>query len=217
MRTQISGLYQLKKQCEKTAMTAAGLFILGVFLAMPGATTSKTASAAPDPIPIVVPTPKVKITGSTHIAGLDTSQIKNIEISHLDPEPEAEPMMQLSEKDAALLKQIAMAEMESEGLRAKALCIRVILNRVESDVWPNTIEGVIFDGHQFSPTFDGRWEQCCNPDEECAEALEMVLSGWDESEGATYFRTTVRSRDTWHDRALVYLYEEGTTSFYREH
>lgn len=179
--------------------------------------TNKATAAAETitPVPTPTPTPTVTIIGPIHLAGFDEAKLTDAVIPTATPTPTPEAI-QLSEHDKELLQHIAMAEMEGEGVRAKALCIRVVLNRVELECWPDTVEGVIFDGHQFSPTFDGGWERCSSPDDECDEALQMVINGWDESEGATYFRTTVKSRDTWHDRALQYLFDEGTTSFYKE-
>lgn len=52
--------------------------------------------------------------------------------------------MDWDKDDSYLLCKIAMAEAESEGVKGKALVMLVVLNRVWSDEFPDTIEEVIF-------------------------------------------------------------------------
>lgn len=128
------------------------------------------------------------------------------------------PVITLSETDKVLLKRLAMAEMEGESLEAKALAINVVLNRVESPKFPDTIHDVIFQvcgkAYQFSPIKDGRWEQCKTWNAECDEALEMVIYGWDESQDALYFRT-ITTKQNWHDANLEWLFDIDDTRFYK--
>lgn len=58
-------------------------------------------------------------------------------------------------EDAYMLAKIAMAEAESEDTEGKALVMLVVLNRVWSDEFPDTIAGVIFQDGQFSPISNG--------------------------------------------------------------
>ena len=55
-----------------------------------------------------------------------------------------------SEEEAYLLAKIAMAEAEGCNTQTKALIIMCVLNRVESNEFPDTIEEVIFQKNQFS-------------------------------------------------------------------
>lgn len=111
------------------------------------------------------------------------------------------------------LMKIAMAEAEGESVEGKALVMLVVLNRVWSDQFPNTIEEVIFQRNQFSPVKEGgRW-YTTEPNEECAEALELVMNGWDESEGALYFESC--KADSWHSKHLEFLFQYGNHKFYR--
>lgn len=59
--------------------------------------------------------------------------------------------MDWDKDDSYLLCKIAMAEAESEGVKGKALVMLVVLNRVWSNEFPDTIEEVIFQKNQFSP------------------------------------------------------------------
>lgn len=120
--------------------------------------------------------------------------------------------------DSYLLAKLAMAEAEGEDTEGKALVIMVVLNRVWSDGFPETIEEVIMEEHcgvhQFSVTQeDGRWWRV-EPDADCYEAVEMVMTGWDESQGALYFES--RSDSKWHQESLDFLFQHGRHFFYKE-
>ena len=129
-------------------------------------------------------------------------------------ETEAEPEDRWTSYEGYLLARIAMAEAESEDTECKALVILTVLNRVGSDSFPDSIEEVIFQKGQFSPISNGRWDRV-EPDKDCWAALDLVESGWDESQGALYFEAS-KDHDTWHSRNLVKLFEHGVTTFYTE-
>lgn len=116
-------------------------------------------------------------------------------------------------KDSEMLLKIAMAEAEGEGVEGKALVMMVVLNRVWSDSFPDTIEEVIFQPNQFSVTVDGGRYWTTEPDAGCYEALELIMQGWDESEGALYFESCEGS--SWHSGNLEYLFQVGNHKFYR--
>lgn len=122
-----------------------------------------------------------------------------------------------SGEESYLLAKIAMAEAEGEDLEGKAHVIMVVLNRVWTKGFPGTIEEVIteeHDGvHQFSVTMDGgRWWRV-EPNEECYEAVELVMTGWDKSQGALYFESI--SDSTWHQKNLEFVFKHGNHYFYK--
>ena len=119
-----------------------------------------------------------------------------------------------TESEEYLLARIAMAEAESEDTEGKALVMRVVLNRVSDDRFPDSIEAVIFQSGQFSPIANRRFDRV-KPDRDCWDALEMIEFGrWDESQGATYFES--KSESTWHSENLEFLFQHGKHYFYRE-
>lgn len=116
--------------------------------------------------------------------------------------------------EAYLLAKIAMAETEGEDTEGKALVMLVVLNRVKSDRFPNTVEGVIYQKNQFSPVSNGRFDSV-EPDEDCWSALEMIQTEhWDGSQGATYFES--KSESTWHSEHLSFLFQHGNHYFYED-
>lgn len=125
--------------------------------------------------------------------------------------------IQFSDEEKLMLAKIAMAEAEGEDIKGKALVIRVVLNRVSSPDFPNSIKEVIFANngktYQFSPIRPGgRW-WTTEPNEECWEAVELVQTGWDESQGALYFESGGKSK--WH-KTLKFLFKYGCHSFYTD-
>lgn len=126
-----------------------------------------------------------------------------------------EPYVVLTEREKYLLAKLGMAEAEGEDTIGKALVMRVVLNRKESEDFPNTIEEVIFQRNpcQFSPIINGRWEEV-EPDEDCYAALDLVVwHAWDESEGALYF-DFLGSDSKWH-ASREELFVHGGQVFYK--
>ena len=119
-----------------------------------------------------------------------------------------------SDKNAYLLMKIAMAEAEDEDTEGKALVMRVVLNRVNSKEFPNSIRKVIYQERQFSPIANGRFDRV-EPNKDCQKAFDMIAEdGWDESRGALYFES--KSDSTWHEDNLQYLFRHGNHYFYTD-
>lgn len=116
-------------------------------------------------------------------------------------------------EDAEILLKVAMAEAEGESTEGKALVMLVVLNRVWSDGFPDSVEEVVFQEKQFSVTAEGGRYYTTTPDEDCLEALRLIESGWDESQGALYFESC--REESWHSRNLEFLYQVGNHRFYR--
>ena len=121
--------------------------------------------------------------------------------------------MDWDKDDSYMLCKIAMAEAESEGVEGKSLVMLVVLNRVWSEEFPDTIEEVIFQKNQFSPVANGRYD-AVEPDEECYEALKLIqVDHWNESQDALYFES--KSDSKWHSENLEFLFKYGKHYFYK--
>lgn len=119
-----------------------------------------------------------------------------------------------SEEETYLLAKIAMAEAEGCNTQTKALIIMCVLNRVESNEFPNTIKEVIFQKDQFSPVDNGRWDRV-EPNKDCYKAVKIVMEAkYDYSEGATYFESCT-NENNWHSRNLEFLYKSEGMRFYK--
>lgn len=142
---------------------------------------------------------------------------KKKEIQETDAPEESQGMiwsMDWDSKDAYLLAKIAMAEAEGEDVEGKALVILVVLNRVWSGKFPDSIPEVIFQEGQFSPVGNGRFDRV-EPDKDCYKALELLqMNKWDDSQGALYFESEGKS--SWHRNNLHFLFQHGNHYFYTD-
>ena len=116
-----------------------------------------------------------------------------------------------------VLLRIVEAEAGGEDITGKMLVANVIMNRVQSGRFPDTVTEVVYQKNsngkaQFSPTVNGRIDSV-RVSQETVDAVERVLGGEDSSNGALYFRS-VRSNGTWHDNALRRVVEHGNHIFY---
>ena len=128
----------------------------------------------------------------------------------------------ISTREKAILTRIVEAEATDKDMKSKILALaNVILNRVRSKEFPNTIEQVVFQrtngSVQFSPTADGRYNSVTIK-ASTRESVERALEGEDYSEGALYFveKTMANPRNvSWFDRALTKLFTYQGHSFYK--
>jgi N-acetylmuramoyl-L-alanine amidase len=70
--------------------------------------------------------------------------------------PAAGQVIELTLEDARLLMRVAEAEAGDQGSDGMWLVMSVVINRVRSDTWPDTIREVIYQKSQFSSVGDGR-------------------------------------------------------------
>ena len=124
---------------------------------------------------------------------------------------------ELTIKEYNVLLRIVEAEAGGEDIIGKMLVANVIMNRVNSSRFPDTVTEVVYQKNhngraQFSPTADGRIDTV-NVSQETITAVEKVLNGEDSSNGALYFRSK-RLNSAWHDRALERVLVHGNHIFY---
>lgn len=123
-----------------------------------------------------------------------------------------EPVMELTEKEKTMLLKIGMAERGEEGCtECIALVMRTVLNRVETGRFGDNIGEVIFAPGQFTPVTDGSYYYA-QPNEQCYEALDMVIYGWDESQGALAYEWCEGA--SWHSKNLDLLFQHCNVRFY---
>ena len=128
---------------------------------------------------------------------------------------------QLSDKDYDVLLRIVEAEAGGEDQDGKLLVANVVLNRVNSELFPDTVLEVVMQKEQgiaqFSPTVDGRYTNVCVSDDTVA-AVERALYGEDISRGALYFCAREKADSDklkWFDRKLTRLFSYGHHEFFQ--
>ena len=128
---------------------------------------------------------------------------------------------QLSDKDYEALLRIVEAEAGGEDQDGKLLVANVVLNRVNSELFPNSVVDVVMQKEQgiaqFSPTVDGRY-QSVKISEDTKEAVGRAIYGEDISEGALYFCAREKAdseKMQWFDRKLTRLFAYGNHEFFQ--
>lgn len=109
-----------------------------------------------------------------------------------------------------LLNRVVQCEAQSEDLQGRILIANVILNRVATGIWGDTIEEVVKAPGQFDPVGNGAYK-VVEPDETTKEAVLIALNGENISEGALYFQKSAAKN--WGNK--TYLFRYGAHSFYR--
>lgn len=87
-----------------------------------------------------------------------------------------EPEPKMSREDIELIALLTMAEAEGECEEGKRLVIDTVLNRVDSDEFPNTVKNVIYQKNQFTSMWNGRVDRCYVMEEICQLVEEELES-----------------------------------------
>lgn len=91
----------------------------------------------------------------------------------------------LSPAEIDLLARMVHAEAEGEPYIGQVAVAAVILNRLASPLFPNTVYGVLYERYQFEPVQNGRINRPASAT--AYRAVQDALNGWDPSYGALYF------------------------------
>ncbi len=121
-----------------------------------------------------------------------------------------------TEEDYQVLLRIVQAEAGICDEKGKILVADVIINRVLSNEFPDSITSVVYAPSQFQPVSNGS----INSVKVTAETIDCVnraLDGEDYSQGALYFmnRRGSGSAASWFDRHLDYLFAHDGHEFFK--
>lgn len=97
--------------------------------------------------------------------------------------------------DHRLLSKLVHAEARGESYKGQVAVAAVVLNRVASSSFPNTISGVIYQSGAFSCVDNGSINN--TPDSSCIRAALDALNGWDPTGGCLYYYNARTAQDKW--------------------
>ena len=97
--------------------------------------------------------------------------------------------------DLNLLARIIYGEARGEPYTGQVAIGAVVLNRVKSSSFPNTISGVIYQSGAFDAVRDGQIN--LSPDSTAKKAAQDALNGWDPSYGAIYYFNPSTATNKW--------------------
>ncbi|MEG2002768.1 MAG: spore cortex-lytic enzyme, partial [Clostridia bacterium] len=102
---------------------------------------------------------------------------------------------QFTNADEYLLAKAIYAEARGEPYVGKVAVGAVILNRVKSSKFPNSISGVVYQPWAFTAVNDGQIN--LTPDAECKRAAKDAMSGWDPTYGCIYYYNPAKATSKW--------------------
>ena len=116
------------------------------------------------------------------------------------------------QEDLYWLSRIIYAESGNQSLEGKIAVGNVVLNRVASPLFPNTVADVIYQPNQFSPAGSGHLSR--TPNAESVVAAKLCLEGANTAGNALYFVNPVTSPGSWASRNRPYVATIGAHAFY---
>ena len=97
--------------------------------------------------------------------------------------------------DHRLLSRLVYAEARGEPYKGQVAVAAVVLNRVASASFPNTISGVVYQRNAFTCVNNGSINN--TPDSSCIRAALDALNGWDPTGGCLYYYNPKTAVDDW--------------------
>ncbi len=101
----------------------------------------------------------------------------------------------INSSDLNLLSRLVYAEARGESYTGQVAVAAVVLNRVKSSSFPNTISGVIYQTGAFDVVTDGQIN--LTPNSTAIKAAQDALNGWDPSYGAIYYFNPNTATNSW--------------------
>jgi N-acetylmuramoyl-L-alanine amidase len=103
--------------------------------------------------------------------------------------------VRLTEREMELLARLVYAEGRGEPYEGQVAIAAVVLNRVKSPQFPNTVREVIYQPNAFSPVNDGHLTYKTN--DTARKAVRDAVNGKDPSRGSLYFYNPKTATSDW--------------------
>ncbi|MBE7060982.1 MAG: spore cortex-lytic enzyme [Clostridiales bacterium] len=100
-----------------------------------------------------------------------------------------------SDADIALLARLIYGEARGESYVGQVAVGAVVLNRIKSSSFPNSMSGVIYQSYAFTAVADGQIN--LTPNATAKKAALDAINGWDPSYGALYYYNPATATSSW--------------------
>lgn len=117
-----------------------------------------------------------------------------------------------SDEDLYWLSRIIHAEAGNQSMEGRICVGNVVLNRVKSEKFPDTIKDVVLSPGQFCPVTSGNIY--CTPTPESIAAAKLCLEGVNMAGESTYFVNPVTGVTGWFRNNLTFYKSVGDHDFY---
>ena len=114
-----------------------------------------------------------------------------------------------SDEDLYWMSRIITAEARGESFEGQIAVGNVVMNRIASELFPDTVYAVVFDGIQFTPAVSGAIYN--TPTEQCILAAKLALEGVRTVGDSLFFSATT---SCWADNNRAYSGAIGGHHFY---
>ncbi|MGN1299641.1 MAG: spore cortex-lytic enzyme [Candidatus Scatovivens sp.] len=94
-----------------------------------------------------------------------------------------------------LLSKLIYAEARGEPYKGQVAVGAVVLNRVSSPSFPNTVSGVIYQSGAFTVVSDGQIN--LTPNSTAKKAAQDAINGWDPTSGCIYYFNPATATSSW--------------------
>ncbi|AWX56654.1 MULTISPECIES: cell wall hydrolase [Brevibacillus] len=177
-------------------LNSIGLMLLCLFV-------TPTSAMAPQPVQILpvlgsaqAPSEQVSKKEKKTTTSATATKRESVQVSR-DSRPKVvrNGKVKVSERDMELLARLVYAEGRGEPYEGQVAIAAVVLNRVASDEFPNTVREVIYAPNAFSPVHDGNLTHKSN--ESTRKAVQDALNGKDPSNGSLYFFNPDTATSKW--------------------
>ena len=163
---------------------------------------------------------ETKIVETEEVKALDYEDYSQLYTLRNDVRKSDNNIVELDQEDAWLLMQIAVHEEGDNGAEAQYMVMMVVINRLRSDDFPDSISEIIFQTtnvngkvyYQFLPK--SKLDKV-EPNADSHVALAMVEQGIDTSQGAIYYESSTNSNQSWHCKNREFLYEAYGQRYYK--
>ena len=124
------------------------------------------------------------------IVGKNTEQAMKITLSSSSSSSSS-----LTSSELNLLARTIYAEARGEPYAGQVAVAAVVLNRVKSSKFPNTISGVVYQKGAFTAVSDGQIN--LTPNSTAYKAANDALNGWDPTNGCLYYYNPATATSKW--------------------
>ena len=102
-----------------------------------------------------------------------------------------------SASDLQLMARAINGEARGEPYEGQVAVGAVILNRVKSSQFPNTIAGVIYQSGAFTAVADGQINAPIDENSTVYKAAQDAMNGWDPTGGCIYYFNPATATNNW--------------------
>jgi N-acetylmuramoyl-L-alanine amidase len=100
-----------------------------------------------------------------------------------------------SDADVQLLARLIYGEARGESYVGQVAVGAVVMNRIKSSSFPNTMSGVIYQSYAFTAVDDGQIN--LTPNATAKKAAQDAMNGWDPTYGALYYYNPATATSSW--------------------